>query len=663
MTVAPYGSWKSPISAEQLARGGVGLAELRTDGDAVLWLELRPAEGGRQVICRWEPGPGGDAGNGTVTQLTPDGFNVRTTVHEYGGGAFLARQGVVWFANFADQRLYRQDPGQPPRPITPEPPTPAALRYADADATPDGALLLCVRERHDGAEVVNELVAVPAEGSAEPWVVASGRDFYASPRLSPDGRQLAWLDWDHPNRPWDGTELRVADVELAGDPDAGPGRLRLAPSRLVAGGPDESVFQPAWSADGRLCFVSDRTGWWNLYRLGRAGEAEPLAPMEAEFGSPQWVFGLSNHTFLPDGRIACVYGRGPVRCLGVLTPGGGPPRPLELPFTSFGSLHALRGHLAGKVACVAGSPALFPEVVLLDLESGAVATLRRSRELEVDPAYLSSPQPIEFPTENGQTAHALYYPPANPSFQAPEGERPPLLVTSHGGPTSQASGVLNLAVQFFTSRGFAVVDVDYGGSTGYGRAYRQRLNGRWGIVDVADCANAALHLAGQGKADRDRLAIRGGSAGGYTTLCVLTFRDDFAAGASYYGVADLEALAKFTHKFESRYLDRLIGPYPEAAELYRERSPIHHTERLSCPVILLQGLEDVVVPPAQAETMAAALDAKGIPYAYLAFEGEQHGFRRAENIQRAAEAELYFYSRILGFDLADPVEPVEIHHL
>jgi len=666
--VAPYGSWKSPISAEQLARGGVGLGELQTDGDAVLWLELRPAEGGRQVACRWEPGTALDGGGeGTITQLTPDGFNVRTRVHEYGGGAFLAHQGVVYFSNFADQRLYRQDPGQSPRPITPDPAVPAALRYADACATPDGALLVCVRERHEDGEAINELVALPADGSAEPWIIAGGRDFYASPRLSPDGRQLAWLEWDHPNMPWDGTELYVANVELQveGEPGSRPtARLRLATPKLVAGGPEESVFQPSWSADGALSFVSDRTGWWNLYRLGTGGgAAAPLAPMEAEFGLPQWVFGMTSYALLPGGRVACVYGRGPVRSIGILAPGTTRPEPLQLPYTSFSSLHALGGRLAGKVACVAGSPALAPEVVVIDPASGAVTTLRRSRELDFDPAYLSTPRPIEFPTEDGQTAHALYYPPANPSFQAPEDERPPLLVTSHGGPTAQASGVLNIGVQFFTSRGFAVVDVDYGGSTGYGRAYRQRLNGQWGIVDMADCANAALYLASQGEADSARLAIRGGSAGGYTTLCVLTFRDDFAAGASYFGVADLAALAEDTHKFESRYLDRLIGPYPQDAEVYHERSPIHYTERLSCPVILLQGLEDVVVPPAQAETMAAALGAKGIPYAYLPFEGEQHGFRRAENIQRAAEAELYFYSRIFSFDLADPVEPVEIHNL
>jgi dipeptidyl aminopeptidase/acylaminoacyl peptidase len=654
--VAPYGSWKSPISAEQLARGGVGLGELQTDGDAVLWLELRPAEGGRQVICRWE--------QGTITQLTPDGFNVRTRVHEYGGGAFLVHQGVVWFSNFADQRLYRQDPGpgQLVRPITPETATPATLRYADACATPDGALLVCVRERHQDGEVINELVALPGDGSADPWVIAGGRDFYASPRLSPDGRQLAWLEWDHPNMPWDGTELRVANAEVEG------GALRLAAPKLVAGGPDESIFQPSWSADGQLSFVSDRSGWWNLYRLadpGDGAEAELLAPMQAEFGQPQWLFGMTTYALLPDasGRIACVYGRGPVRSLGILAPWSTCPDPIELPYTSFSNLHALGGSLAGKVACVAGSPALAPEVVIIDPDSGAVTVLRRSREVDFDPAYLSTPRPIEFPTEGDLTAHALYYPPANPSFQAPEGERPPLLVTSHGGPTAQASSVLNLGVQFFTSRGFAVVDVDYGGSTGYGRAYRQRLNGQWGIVDMADCANAALSLADQGPADRARLAIRGGSAGGYTTLCVLTFRDDFAAGASYFGVADLAALAQDTHKFESRYLDRLIGPYPEDTEVYQARSPLHHTEGLSCPVILLQGLEDLVVPPVQAERMAAALDAKGIPYAYLPFEGEQHGFRRAENIQRAAEAELYFYSRIFGFELADPVEPVEIHNL
>jgi dipeptidyl aminopeptidase/acylaminoacyl peptidase len=647
-TVAPYGAWASPIRAELVARAGVGLDEVRTDGDAVYWIEGRPAEGGRQVVCRALPGPAG----WVPEDVTPAGFNVRTRVHEYGGGAYAVREGTVFFSNFTDQRLYRQDPGEAPRAVTPEPPAPAAHRYADAALTPDGALLVCVRERHDAGEVVNELVALPADGAEPPAVLAAGRDFYASPRLAPDGRRLAWLEWDHPRMPWDGTELRVAGLA---------GAALLGEPETVAGGPRESIFQPAWSPGGTLHFVSDRSGWWNLYRVEAGGGRLALAPAEEEFGAPQWVFGMATYAFLPGGRLACVHGVGPLQRLGVLGPDGERLADLDLPFTSWypPQLRALDGRLAG----IAGAPARSPAVVVVDPGSGGVEVLRRGHQHQPDPGYLSQPRPIRFPTEGGRSAHALYYPPANREFQAPAGELPPLLVTSHGGPTAGVGSELHLSTQFFTSRGFAVVEVDYGGSTGYGRAYREQLRGRWGIVDVADCIAAARHLAERGEADGGRLAIRGGSAGGYTTLCALTFHDDFAAGASYFGVADAEALARDTHKFESRYLDGLIGPWPEAAETYRQRSPIHFTERLSCPVILLQGLEDAVVPPAQAEAMAAALDAKGIPHAYLPFPGEQHGFRRAENIQRALEAELYFYGRVLGFDPADAIQPVPIAHL
>jgi dipeptidyl aminopeptidase/acylaminoacyl peptidase len=657
-TTAPYGSWASPISAELVAAGGVSLDEVRVAGPAVLWVEGRPLEGGRQVVCRAVPGH-------PVTELVPDGFNARTRVHEYGGGSYTPVGDALVFSNFADQRLYRLDPGTgPPRPITPEPPSPAAHRYADASPTPDGRRLVCVRERHQDGEVVNELVAVPADGAGDPVVLAAGRDFYASPRVSPDGRRLAWLEWDHPNMPWDGTELRQA--ELAGDALVGD-------PVTVAGGPKESVFQPEWSPDGLLHLVSDASGWWNLHRVDPDGTLVPLCPLEEEFGHPQWVFGMSTYAFLPGGRIATIHHRGPIQRLGILEPapagpagpGDGRPayvlRDLELPFTAFYPPH-LRA-LGDRLALVAGGPTRPAAVVVVDPATGATQVLRSAEDRELDPGYLSVPEPIEYPTEGGRTAHALYYPPANRDFAGPQGERPPLVVASHGGPTSAVTSGLHIGFQFFTSRGFAVVDVDYGGSTGYGRAYRERLDGQWGVVDVDDCVAAARHLAARGLADPDRLAIRGGSAGGYTTLCVLTFRDDFAAGASYFGVADAAALARDTHKFESRYLDRLIGPWPQAEALYRQRSPIHFTDRLSRPVILLQGLEDEVVPPAQAEMMAAALDAKGIPHAYLAFPGEQHGFRQAANIRRALEAEVYFYSRVFGFPLADPVDPVPIAHL
>ena len=653
-TTAPYGAWASPISAELVAAGRVSLDEVRAAGDHVYWIEGRPLEGGRQVVCRARRGAGDPgAAAAKAEDLVPEGFNARTRVHEYGGGAYTLAGDTLFFSNFADQRLYRLDPGtEPPRPITPEPPAPAAHRYADACPVPDGHLV-CVRERHDGGQVHNELVALPADGAGvggQPVVLAAGRDFYASPRISPDGRRLAWLEWDHPNMPWDGTELKLADLaggRLAGDPVT------------VAGGPEESVVQPAWGPDGVLHLVSDRTGWWNLYRAGPGG-LEGLYPAEEEFGHPQWVFAMSTYAFLPGGRIACLHGRGPMLRLGILEPDG-TLEDLDLPFTTY-SPPQLRA-AGDRLACLAGGPTRASAVVVVDPAGGEVEVLRSSEDRDPDPGFLSVPEPVEFPTAGGHTAHALYYPPANRDFQGPAEARPPLVVASHGGPTAGVTSGLHIGYQYFTSRGIAVVDVDYGGSTGYGRAYRKRLEGQWGIVDVQDCVAAARHLAERGDVDPARLAIRGGSAGGYTTLCALTFTGEFAAGASYYGVADAAALAADTHKFESRYLDRLIGPWPAAEALYRQRSPIHFTDRLSCPVILLQGLEDEVVPPSQAERMAAALDAKGIPHAYLPFEGEQHGFRQAAHIRRALEAELYFYSRVFGFDLADPVDPVPIAHL
>lgn len=650
-----------------VAGGWAASLEIQADGDVLWWLEQRPAEGGRQVACRWEPG-------GQIAEVTPPGFNVRTRVHEYGGGAYVAHRGTVWFANFSDQRLYRQAPGGAAEPVTPPPAAPGRLRYADACMTPDGAWLICVRERHDAdhsggddsGTVTNELVAVPAEGDgpAGPLVVCVGRDFYAAPRLSPDGRQLAWLAWDHPNMPWDGTELWTADVHA----EAGVG-LAVTGARRVAGGPGESVCQPAWSPGGGLVFISDRSGWWNLYRIspGLAGsgpaDVEALAPAAAEFTIPQWWLGLSSYAFLPDGRIACAYGVGAVTQLGLLAPGTGrvEPLPLDMPFTSFGWLRGF----GRQIACVAGGPAIPPAVVLIDPESGAAEILRRGAEPGFDRRFVSTPRPIQFPTgpDGRQTAHALYYPPANPGYTAPPGDRPPLLVMAHGGPTGQTSTAMRLDIQYFTSRGFAVADVDYRGSSGYGRAYRQRLYGQCGIDDVADCVNVARHLVATGAVDDRRLAIRGGSAGGYITLCALVFYNDFTAGASYFGIADVQAMARDTHKFESRYTTRLFGADSGDAEVLRERSPIHYADRQSRPVILLQGLDDVIVPPAQAEAMTAVLDAKQIPYCYLGFEGEQHGFRRAESLRRALEAELFFYSAIFGFDLADPVEPVAIHHL
>ena len=642
-TVAPYGTWKSPVTSALLVERSVQLADVTTSNGYVFWNELRPSEGGRNVVVasaslhsRDGASPGRD--------LLPPGFSARTQVHEYGGRCFTFASGSLVASNWEDQRLWRFAGGTP-EPLTPEPPAPRALRYADPVVTPDGQWVICVRERHLADQVINELVAVSLESAGEPVVLATGHDFYSAPAVSPDGDQLAWLSWDHPNMPWDGTELWEASLA--------PG-ARLYAERLVAGGPDESVAQPRWSPAGELHWVSDRTGWWNIYANGR-----PLCPMEAEFNEPGWVFGTSTYTFLPDGKLVATWS-GPAGPglggpgLGVVEGGKVDPIEPEESYTGFTSL-APDGD---GVACVASSPAIAPQVVRIAL-GGHVEVLRRSREVEVDRAYLSLPERVSYPTGDGEVAYALLYPPTNPDFEAPDGEKPPLVVISHGGPTGAARPALNLSIQFFTSRGFMVADADYRGSAGYGRAYRNRLRDNWGICDVEDCAGVGRWLADQGRVDPQRRIIRGGSAGGFTTLASLAFTDVFAAGASHYGVADLAALARETHKFESRYLDRLVGPWPEAEDVYRARSPIEHLEGFSCPLILFQGQEDVVVPPAQSEMVRDAVAAKGLPVCYLAFEGEQHGFRRAENIQRAAAAELTFYGLVFGFT-PDEVTDIDV---
>jgi dipeptidyl aminopeptidase/acylaminoacyl peptidase len=477
----------------------------------------------------------------------------------------------------------------------------------------------------------------------------SGNDFYASPRISPDGSRLAWLTWNHPDMPWDGTELWVGAFQADGT---------VGDSILVAGGQDESIFQPEWSPDGVLYFVSDRTGWWNLYRW-QGEQSEPLVEMEAEFGLPQWVFGMSTYAFESPQRIFCTYTGQGIWHLASVDTGTGQLTPVNCPYTSISGLRARDG----QVVFAGGSATQLPAIVRYDVRTGRYQELARSGEATIDAGYISVPESIEFATEHGDSAFAFFYPPRNQDYVGLAGERPPLMVISHGGPTGATSNTLNLTIQYWTSRGFAVLDVNYGGSTGYGRAYRERLKGRWGVVDVDDCVNGARYLVKHGLADDERMIIRGGSAGGYTTLAALTFRDVFAAGASYYGVSDLEMLARETHKFESRYLDRLVGPYPEQREIYLERSPLHCAERLSCPLIFFQGLEDEIVPPNQAEMMVAILRRKGYPVAYVPFEGEQHGFRRAENIKRALDAELYFYSMIFDIELPEPIDPIEIENL
>jgi dipeptidyl aminopeptidase/acylaminoacyl peptidase len=639
-TVAPYGSWCSPITSDLIVSETVGLSQVMLDGDDAYWVELRPAEGGRCVVVQ-------RAAAGEVRDVIASPYSARSRVHEYGGGAFAVADGTVWFSNFGDQRLYRQAPGGRPEVMTPT----GAYRYADGiiDRQRGRLIGVCEDHSHTEGEAINTLVSIDFEREGEPRVLVSGSDFYASPCLSPDGSRLAWLSWNHPNMPWDGTELWVGALDAGG---------RVASKELVAGGVDEAIFQPAWSPDGELYFVSDRAGWWNICRW-RSGQVEAVTDADAEFGLPHWVFGQSTYGFEAADRIICCYCRQGEWHLGDLDTNSLELEEIGIPYSEIRSVRAA----PGKAVFVGASRLEFPSVIELDLTSHETTVLRSAGTADVDASYFSIPEPIAYRTEGGLTAHAFFYAPRNRHFEAAPEERPPLLVMSHGGPTAATTSGLQLPIQYWTSRGIGVLDVNYGGSTGYGRAYRQRLDGQWGIVDVNDCVNGARFLAARGDVDTDRLMIRGGSAGGFTTLCALIFGSAFKAGASRYGVSDLEALAKDTHKFESRYLDRLIGPYPKARELYLERSPIYAADRLSCPVIFFQGLEDEIVPPNQTEMMVDALRAKGIPVAYLAFEGEQHGFRRAENIKRALDAELYFYSRVFDFQLAEPVEPVRIDNL
>ncbi|MGA2783116.1 MAG: S9 family peptidase [Candidatus Bathyarchaeia archaeon] len=640
MPPSPCGFWKSPITANLVASTSTQVTEVEIDDNLVYWRESRPDEGGRCTIIQQTP-------DGNITELTPKPWNARTRVHEYGGGNYLVHRGIIFFSNFADQQIYRKEPqSSEPYQIT----CLNGMRYADGTFYKTRNRIVCVREDHSHNEnsPTNTLVMLEIdEQQQDGRILVSGNDFYSSPRISPNGHRIAWLTWNHPNMPWDGTELWVGELDSEGS---------LSNPVCTAGGISESILQPTWSPNGVLHFISDRSGWWNLYRC-HDGKVEPLWPMEAEFSRPSWVFGMSSYAFESPDRIFCTYSLKGTWHFAELS--SGKLDTINTPYTEFDYVKAV----PGRVLFIAGSPSEYNTIVEFNPETREFKSLRQGGISKINSGYISIPEPIEFPTTHGLTSHAFYYPPRNADFTIPTGKLPPLIVMSHGGPTSAARTNLNLTIQFWTSRGLGVLDVNYGGSTGYGRAYRERLYGQWGVVDVDDCVNGALFLAGQARVDRARLAIRGGSAGGFTTLCALTFRDVFKAGASYYGVSDLELLDKHTHKFESQYNNKLIGPYPECKTLYHDRSPIHFTNQLSCPIILFQGLEDKVVPPEQAELMVKALRARKVPFAYIQFEGEQHGFRKKETIKRALEAELYFYSRIFHFKPADEIEPFPIENL
>ena len=650
----PYGSWRTPVTSAVVVESAVGLSDVRVDGDDVIWAESRPAEGGRTQLVRRRA-------DGVRLDLLPEGQSARTAVHEYGGGAWWAHDGVVWFAAWDDQRLYRLDAeAGSAAPITPSPQTPRGDRYGDGDLSPDGRWIACVREHHPAGgrgavDVRNELVRLAAHEESIPEVLVTGPDFVANPRWSPAGDRLCWIEWDHPHMPWDATRLVVRD--LAGGADT-----------VVAGGAAEACQGASWQADGSLVFISDRTGWWNLYRWS-GGTVAPLVEVAADIGEPPWVLGGSRYATLPDGRIVFARWRDGVDGLAVRLPDG-TVSDLHLGFSSVSCVRAAGG---SSVVVIAGTPAAEPSISRVSLgdsaEVSSLVTVRPARDLAdlgVEPGYVSAPEPVAFPSGRGRTAYGLFYAPANPACAPPERELPPLLTVIHGGPTAMADPVLRVSLQYWTSRGFAVIDVNHAGSTGYGRAYRDALHGEWGVADVEDCIAAARWLAEQGRVDPARLCIRGGSAGGYTTLAALARADTpFAAGADHCGLADLEVIARETHKFESRYLDSLVAPYPEGRDVYRNRSPIHHVDAFTRPLIVVQGLDDEVVPPNQSEMIVDALRAKGVPVAYLPFEGEHHGLRRAENIRRALDAELSFYAQVFGFELPadEGIDPVAIDNL
>jgi dipeptidyl aminopeptidase/acylaminoacyl peptidase len=625
MQQAPYGTWHSPLAAADLARSAIALNYVQVADGRPYWIESRPAEGGRNVLVT--TGTDGAA----VQELTPAGFNVRTRVHEYGGTPYALGRNAIYFSNFADQRLYVQRPGAAPAPLTPE-----GFRYTDYELDKAGQRLFCVREDHTGAgEPRNSIVALDTASPGAGTVLFAKSDFVAYPRVSPDGHRIAWIAWNHPDLPWDATVLYVANLTAHG----------LSGITALSSGSGESVLEPRWDRDGTLYFVSDRSNWWNLYRY-KDNHLNTALSVEADVSSPLWTLGQSSYALTGDGRAVVRYTVAARDKLGLVDLASGSLRAIDLPFVAISNVQLLS---ADTVVAIAASATEESALVSIDLRTGRYSVLRAPASVKLDKAFISVAESVEFPTSGGQTAYAFYYPPTHPEFLAPRDEKPPLIVKVHGGPTSHSKPELSLATQYWTSRGFALLDVNHGGSSGFGRAYRERLNGNWGIVDVGDVVAAVKYLVAAGRVDGRRAAIRGGSAGGFTVLAALAFHDVFRAGANYYGVSDLEALARDTHKFESRYLDRLVAPLPEGRAIYEARAPIRHLEHFNAALITFQGVDDKVVPPEQSRAIVAALQAKGVPVAYIEFEGEQHGFRRAENIVRSLESELAFYGQVFGF--------------
>lgn len=631
-----FGSWESTITTDLILNNSVSLGEISLFGDDIYWVEMRANEGGRYVVVK-------QTIDGKKTDAIPSGYNARTRVHEYGGGSYLVTNRGVVFSNFDDQSLYLVDANNVCKKLTIQ----EDCRYADIIYDKYRERLICIREDHSerAKEAVSSIIAVSLLESGNEIILQCGADFYSNPRLSNDGQKLCWISWFHPNMPWDNTSLFTSEINDVG---------QIGKASLVAGGDiNESVCQPSWSFDDILYFISDKNNWWNLYRLGENG-IECIIKLDAEFAVPQWSFRESNYDFIDYNSIISIYRQQGLAYIAIINTDKKTFETLSLSYTEIESLVCKKN----KAYFLGSSPTEFKSIIEYDIEKKIVNVIQKSNAICLDKEYISVGESISFPVDENKHAHAVFYRPQNRYYTGLDDEKPPLVVMSHGGPTGESHNGLKMVVQFFSSRGFAVLDVNYGGSSGYGREYRRRLNGNWGIVDVNDCSKAALYVAEEGWVDKDRLAIRGGSAGGFTTLAALAYTDVFKAGASHYGVSDLEALTKETHKFESRYLDTLIGAYPETQEIYKERSPVNSVDRLSCPVIFFQGLEDKIVLPNQAELMVDALKLKGIPVVYIAYEGEQHGFRQAKNIKRTLESELYFYATIFNFKCADKIEPI-----
>ena len=637
-----FGSWSSPISSDLIVNETVSLGQLSLDGEDIYWIEGRPSDGGRQVLVKRTP-------DGNTRDITPSPYSCRSLVHEYGGSAYLIADEFVYFSNYHDQRIYMQKPSEAPTPITPS----GDFRYADGVYDHKRNRIIYILEDHSDSNrhPVNSLVSIDAEGIGDVQYLVTGNDFYSCPRINPEATQLTWITWNHPDMPWDSTELWVADLTNDG---------LLENSHMVFGGETNSILEPSWSPDGVLHFVSDTTGWWNLYKL-QFGKVTPLWPLDGEFTRPPWSLGMSTYGYLSNDVLITAFNQNGIWKLAKLDTRHKTSENYVIPYTEFG-----RGDVRVRSDLLVFQAASTEEpmsILSMDPTGNNLTKIKSSNPNTIDPGYVSVPEAITYETADGFDTHAFFYRPTNPRYLGLPDEKPPLLVKSHGGPTGATSTALDLSIQFWTSRGFSVLDVNYGGSTGYGREYRERLRGNWGIRDVNDCAGGALYLVKTGVVDGNRMAIQGGSAGGYTTLACLTFTDVFQIGASYYGVSDLETLATDTHKFESRYLDGLIGPYPEPRDLYLKRSPINYIDQLSCSMILFQGQEDKIVPPDQAENMFTAVKSKGFPSAYINFKNEQHGFRQASNIKKAIEAQYYFFSRVFGFELNESVNPIEIANL